>query len=299
MDSDIKHHLIKNTPLYLLLLGAAFIACAPILVRVSDIGPVATAFYRLLLSLPVLWLWMILDKKDNETKRQPSSLSDYARLVLAGIFFTGDLALWHWSITLTSIAKSTLLVNLAPVFVAAGAYFFFGERFTRTFLLGMACALLGIFILLGDSLTINRSQLFGDLLGICAAVFYGGYILMVGRLRADFSASSVMLWSGLVTTIFLIPVVILSGETFIVLSIKGWVILVALALISHVAGQGLITYALAHLPSTFGGVALLSQPVLAALLAWVLFQESMNLIQLSGCLIVLYGIYVARSGSQK
>jgi drug/metabolite transporter (DMT)-like permease len=297
MNRDVIHRPINQSTIYLLLLGAVLISFAPIWVRLSDVGPIATAFYRLLLSLPVLWVWMIYDKKNNKVHRQPSSLKDYASLIMAGFFFTGDISLWHWSITMTSIAKSTLLVNIAPVFVTIAAYLIFGERFSRKFLIGMACALFGIFVLLGESFTISRPQLFGDLLGIIAAIFYGGYILIVGRLRSVFSTITVMAWSGLVTTILLIPIILLSGESLVVLSINGWLILIGLALVSHVAGQGLIAYALAHLPSALGAVGLLLQPVLATSFAWVLFQESMGLVQIAGCLIVLNGIFLAKSGS--
>jgi drug/metabolite transporter (DMT)-like permease len=77
----------------------------------------------------------------------------------------------------------------------------------------------------------------------------------------------------------------------------GWWMLVGLALISHAAGQGLIAYALAHLPAAFSSVSLLSQPVMAALLAWVLLSEGLMPLQILGGLIVLAGIYLARRGS--
>tara|TARA_B100000315_G_scaffold257085_1_gene304742 strand:+ start:3222 stop:4118 length:897 start_codon:yes stop_codon:yes gene_type:complete len=281
-----------------LLLGAAAISLAPIFVRLSELGPSATAFYRVFFAVPVLWLWMQQDKKIDTVHRQPKSLSDFGRLALAGLFFTGDLSFWHWSIKLTSIANSTLLANFAPIFVTLGGFFLFGERFTKTFLVGMICAMAGVAFLLGDSFAFKPDHLLGDAYGLVAAMFYAAYLMTVARLRSEFSTATVMTWSGLVTCIALVPVTLISGDSFIAPTLFGWAMLVGLALISHAGGQSMIAYALAHLPAAFGSVGLLLQPALAAMIAWYLFDESLSLLQLSGGLVVIVGIYFARKGTK-
>jgi len=280
-----------------LLFGAVCIAFAPIFVRLSELGPSATAFYRLLFSLPVVWSWMALDWKTDSTGRRPASWNDYRLLAMAGFFFAGDLAVWHWSIRLTSVANATLLANFAPIFVTLGAYIIFKERFSKVFLFGMVCAIAGVVILLGDSINIGHRHLMGDVCGMVTAVFYGGYILTVGRLRARFSTATIMAWSGLTCCLVLVPITLLSGESFMALTINGWLVLVGLALISQVGGQSMIAYALAHLSAAFGSVALLLQPVLAAVFAWILFKEGLSVLQLCGGVIVLTGVYFARRGS--
>jgi drug/metabolite transporter (DMT)-like permease len=80
-------------------------------------------------------------------------------------------------------------------------------------------------------------------------------------------------------------------------SALGWTFLAGLALVSHAGGQGLIAYALAHLPAAFSSVGLLFQPVMAALFAWWLLSESLVPLQVAGGLVVLAGIYLARRGS--
>jgi drug/metabolite transporter (DMT)-like permease len=281
-----------------LLLGAAAISLAPIFVRLSEVGPSATAFYRMLFALPVLWLWMNQDNKTDKIHRKPSSFGDFARLALAGLFFAGDMSFWHWSIKLTSIANSTLLANFAPIFITLGGFFLFGERFTRTFLIGMILAMLGVVLLLGDSFAFQTDHLVGDAYGLVAAMFYAAYLMAVSRLRADFSTATVMAWSGIVTCIAMIPITMISGESFIAPTLFGWAILAGLALISHAGGQSLIAYALAHLPAAFGSVGLLLQPALAAIIAWFLFDESLSFLQLSGGVVVIAGIYFARRGTR-
>lgn len=293
-----EHHKIGQRAVIVLLLGAAAISLAPIFVRLSEVGPSATAFYRMFFAVPVLWLWMVQDKKTNVVHRQPSSLLDFARLSLAGLFFVADLVFWHWSIKLTSIANSTLLANFAPIFVTVAGYFLYGERFTRTFLIGMVLAMTGVVFLLGDSFVYQTEHLLGDAYGLVAALFYAAYLMAVGRLRADFSTATVMTWSGLVTCIALIPVTLIAGESFIAPSLFGWAVLVGLALISQAGGQSMIAYALAHLPAAFGAVGLLLQPALATVIAWFLFDESLSPLQLAGGLVVIVGIYFARRGTR-
>ncbi|WP_448206824.1 DMT family transporter [Azospirillum sp. sgz302134] len=292
----------QRIALIALLTGALGIAFAPIFVRLSELGPVATAFWRLGFSVPALWVWMALESKvepkGGRRARTPSSASDYARLTAAGLFFAGDLAVWHWSIKYTSVANSTLLANFAPIFVTLVSWLVFKERFTRTFVLGLALALAGAVVLMGRSLQLSPEHLFGDALGLLTAVFYGGYILSVGRLRAEFSTATIMTWSGVITGAALLPIALLSGESLIAATATGWAVLIGLALISHAGGQSLIAYALAHLPAAFSSVSLLFQPAAAAILAWILLGEPLGFLQAVGALIVLAGILLARRGSR-
>jgi drug/metabolite transporter (DMT)-like permease len=274
--------------------GAVAIAFAPIFVRLSSLGPSATAFWRLTLALPVLWLWLILEGQGRNKFRRSRSAADYVRLSMAGLCFAGDLAVWHWSIRLTSVANATLLANFAPIFVALGGWLFLRQRVGLTFVLGMTTALLGTTLMVGTSLRISVEHLWGDTLGLVTAVFYAGYILSVKRLRGDLSAATIMAWSGAVTATALFLVVLCSGEHFLPQAAAGWRPLIGLALISQVGGQGLIAYALAHLPAAFSSVTLLLQPVMATVFAWLILNEAIGPWQALGGVLVLGGIFVAR-----
>jgi drug/metabolite transporter (DMT)-like permease len=287
-----------------LLLGAVGIAFSPIFVRISEIGPTATAFWRVALALPVLALWMRASEGGSAARaaparRRPQGWRDHGRLALAGAFFAGDLICWHWAIQYTSVANSTLFANFAPIFVTLGAFLLFRERVTRLFLAGLACGIGGAAILVSDSLGVGADTAFGDLLGLLTAMFYGAYILAIGRLRAEFPVATIMTWSGLTTAIVILPfAVFVFGEAIWPTTLTAWAILVALAWISHAGGQSLIAYALAHLPVAFSSVSLLLQPVIAALLAWLLLAEPVGPIQAIGGVVVLIGVLLARLGSR-
>jgi drug/metabolite transporter (DMT)-like permease len=281
--------------LALLLAGAACIAFSPIFVRLSEAGPTATAFWRCALAVPALYLWL---RCQGAAEEPALTRPDRSHLALAGVFFACDLGAWHLSIKYTSVANATLLANVAPLFVTLGGFLLFRERFTRLFLLGLALAIAGAGTLMGESLALSPATFGGDLLGVLTAVFYAGYILTVGRLRARLSTRTVMFGTTLVSAILLWPAAVASGDQILPVSAMGWLNLLALALVSQALGQGLITYALAHLPAAFSSVSLLLQPVLAALLALVLFGEALGAVQGLGALGVLAGIALARKGSR-
>jgi drug/metabolite transporter (DMT)-like permease len=216
----------------------------------------------------------------------------------AGAAFAGDLAFWHTSIKLTSVANSTLLANLAAIFVTLAAWLVWRQRPRPLFLAALALALVGVGLLVHTSLAFSRTALLGDALGVVTAMFYAGYILAVKGLRDRGAATlQVMAVTSMLTALFLFPVALASGEQMLPASASGWWILIGLALVSHAAGQGLIAYALAHLPAPFSSVGLLLQPVVAAFFAWVLLSEPVVALQVAGGLIVLAAIWLARRGS--
>jgi drug/metabolite transporter (DMT)-like permease len=283
-----------NPALAALLLGATCIALSPIFVRVSEAGPTATAFWRVALAVPVLW-GLYLVKPKARTRRYSGK---WPLLLAAGFAFAGDLGFWHTSIKLTSVANSTLLANLASLFVTLAAWIFLRQRPGALFLAGLAAALAGVALLVHTSLGFSGTGLIGDALGVVTAMFYAGYILAVKGLRDRGETTlHLMAVTSTITALFLLPAALASGEEILPVTAFGWWMLVGLALISHAAGQGLIAYALAHLPAAFSSVSLLFQPVMAALFAWVLLAEALVPLQVLGGAIVLVGIYLARRGS--
>jgi len=282
-----------NPALVALLAGATCIALSPIFVRVSEAGPTATAFWRVALAVPVLW---ILYFRSGKTTRRYAG--KWPLLLAAGFAFAGDLGFWHTSIQLTSVANSTLLANLASIFVTLAAWIFLRQRPSGVFLAGLAAALAGVALLVHTSLEFSATGLAGDALGVVTAMFYAGYILAVKGLRDRGETTlHLMAVTSTITALLLFPVALASGEQMLPASAFGWWMLIGLALVSHAAGQGLIAYALAHLPAAFSSVSLLFQPVMAALFAWVLLSEALVPLQVLGGLIVLVGIYLARRGS--
>jgi drug/metabolite transporter (DMT)-like permease len=280
-----------------LLAGGCAIAFAPIFVRLSDTGPVASAFWRCALAVPVLAIWAMSRRNGARDKGQGEKVS-LAPLALAGVFFACDLGVWHFSILYTSVANATVLANLAPIFVTLAGWLFWQRRVTRTFLAGMFVAIAGMFVLVGPNFAQGGRPLIGDALGALTAVFYAGYFLAIKTARdARASTARLMAWSTTITAVALLPIALLMPQPFWPSSAAGWWVLVGLALVSQVLGQGLIAYAFAHLPASLSSVSLLIQPVMAALFAWALFSEAIGPVQFAGAAIVLAGIWLSRKGT--
>lgn len=292
-----------------LVAGALCIGFAPTLVRESAVPPVSTAFYRMLLSLPLFGLWAALEPQaaSQVPSRPPSSRvsprsfwrSHLALLIASGVFFAGDLAVWHWSIAFTSVANAALLANLAPVLVTGFAWLFLDEKVTSRFLLALLLALGGAALLARASFDAGGRHLTGDLLGLLTAGFYAGYLLTVKELRRTLSTARLMAASSLVSAVVLLLLVVLSREGLDPKSLRGWVVLFLLAWVSQVAGQGLIAFGFKRLPASFSSVTLLVQPPAAAFVAWVILGEGLSWWQAAGGAAVVAGILLARRASEE
>ena len=283
-----------NPAVAALLFGATCIALSPIFVRLSETGPTASAFWRVALAVPALWAVCAFGQGNAPRRDGRRRLL----LLAAGLAFAGDLGFWHLSIQYTSVANSTLLANLASVFVTLGAWVFLRQKPTPVFLAGLACALAGVALLVTSSASHSRTGVLGDALGVLTALFYAAYIFAVKGLRDRGERTlHLMAVTSAITAIVLLPVALASSEQLLPVTPYGWAVLLGLALVSHAAGQGLIAYALAHLPAAFSSVSLLLQPVMAALFAWALLSEALSPAQIAGGAVVLAGIYLARRGS--
>lgn len=276
-----------------LILGGLAIAGSPIFVRLSEVGPITTAVWRVALALPILVLWYRAERARGEAAR-PRGLADCVALALPGLFIAADLVAWHWAITVTSVANATLLANLAPIFVMLGAWILFHTPIRPIFAAGLAVAIAGVVVLKGGPGAIGGGHLAGDAMAVLAAVFYGGYILSVGRLRGRFSVATVMLWTSTVAAAVTLPLALLTEPVLLPPTLAGWAILLGLSWISQIGGQSLIIYALAWLPAAFSSLTLLIQPVAAAALAWIILSEPLGPAQGIGGALVLAGILLAR-----
>jgi drug/metabolite transporter (DMT)-like permease len=277
-----------------LILGGAAIGGSPIFVRLSEVGPMATAFWRVALALIPIFIVSRIKSKDAGPK--PETLSDCGLLILPGVILALDLAAWHLSITMTSVANATLLANLAPVFVTVIGLLFFRETVTRVFVLGLALALAGVVVLKGGPSAFGNGDLRGDGIAVIAAVFYAGYILAIGKLRSRFNTIRIMLWSTASAAVCVLPLGLIFEDHMLPPTAYGWAIVFGLAFVSHASGQVAIAYALAYLPAAFSSLTLLLQPVVAAILAWTLLGEAIGPMQAIGGLVVLAGILIARRG---
>lgn len=287
----------KINPFFILIIGAIAISFSPIFVRFSDVDPIMTAFYRIFISLPFFLFFSSFNI--IEKVKFPEFNNSYVIFLVSGIFFALDLICWHWSIKLTTISKATFLSNLAPIVVIIFSLIFLKERFSKFFYLATLLSMVGMLMLLGESFKFNKSQFIGDLLGVLTAVWYGSYIVSISQLRKKYNSTSIMFLSGIVTAIILLIVSILFEQSLIPQSLFTITIIFLLGFICQFMGQSFITYSLAYLSASLSSLCLLIQPIAATVLAYFFFQEKLTTIQFFGSVLILIGIYIARTKYEK
>jgi drug/metabolite transporter (DMT)-like permease len=273
-----------------LVLGAVAMGASPLFVRLADVGPYASAFWRVALALPFLAVWAMWE---GVSIRDCVRRADRAA-IWSGIFFAGDLFFWHLSIFATTVANATFFATTAPIWVAFLGWLVFGEIIAGRILAGLALCIAGGAALAGQSWSFAPERLLGDLYGLITAVFFGSYMLAIRAARANLPAGALAFISTAITAAILFVVALILEPTLIPASLGGAAALLALAIVSQVAGQGLLAVALGTLPATFSSLVIFLEAVAAAAFAWIFLAEALGPLQVFGGLLILIGIYIAR-----
>lgn len=278
--------------IFLTFVAICFLATGGIFVKLSSLPPINTGFYRVLFSIPML---LPLIKKEDIQLSKKQILT----IVLAGAFLAGDLTLWNISFSYTSVANANSLANLTPFTVIPFSYFFFKEKMTKRFFLGSIITFLGVIILTGNRLTLTSDRLLGDLLSIITSAFYAMFMLTVYKLR-NYIKSNVIMFISAFGSLLILGIVIFFTEGFhIPHNFSELWPLLALALISQIIGQGLLAFCLGKVNASLLSLITLSQPVIAAIYAWIAFQESLDTQSMIAILITLAGVYLAKTQTKQ
>ena len=273
-----------------LVLGAVAMGASPLFVRLADVGPYASAFWRCALALPFLALWATYEKGGLAASWRGTDRT----VVLSGIFFAADLFFWHLSILATTVANATFFATTAPIWVALGAWLLLNEKIGARIIGGLVLCMLGGAALIGQSWGFAPHRLIGDLYGLITAIFFGSYILTIRSGRATLGAGQLAFISTAITAVILFVIALALEPRLMPQSLYGALVLLALAVISQAAGQGLLAVALGILPATFSSLVIFLEAVAAAAFAWALLGEALGVLQMLGGLLILAGIYIAR-----
>ena len=274
-----------------MLTGSACLAFGPWLVRIADVAPVASAFWRLGLAIVPLAL---LARAVGGTAERPSR-GALAAIALAGVFFAADLALWHLGIGRTTLANATLMGNSASFLLPA--YGFAVARAWPGRMAGVALVLAaaGIALLLGRSADVSATNLTGDLLCVGAGVAYAGYFIALDRARASVAPLLILALATLAGAVALLPLAAAGGAFWP----HDWTPLVLLALGSQVVGQGLIVFAVGYLPPLVIGLTLLIQPAISATIGALRFGETVGPAEAAGMALVAAALVLVRVPSRR
>jgi drug/metabolite transporter (DMT)-like permease len=288
MDASaaIPRHL-RLLPLAALLLGNVALAMGPWFVRLADSGPVSAGFWRVVLALPFLALLA-------RTNRQP--LTGIPRGVVfavlaGGVLFGLDIASWHIGIGFTRLANATVFGNAGSLILMVWGFIAWRRLPTGREWPALAAALGGAAILMGRSFEISVQTLQGDLFCLLAGILYAGYLLILKDARKSLGSWALLTWSSLGSIPVLLAIALALGEP---VWPADWTPILGLFVSSQLIGQGCLVYALKHFSPLVIGIALLTQPAVAAVVGWLSFGEVLTAVDLIGVALVGSALVLAK-----
>ncbi|MVX35770.1 DMT family transporter [Myroides sp. LoEW2-1] len=276
-----------SKPRIALFIGILCISIFPVIVKMNLTPSLISAFYRMAIAALFVVPYAFFTKKLHIYPRRTMFY-----IVLCGIFFGSDIAVWNQAIQGSTATQATLLTNLAPVWVGIGSYFFLTNKPSINFWIGTVFALIGMVVLVGVDVFVNLSFDLPFGLGILSGVLYACYILLSKKVLGEVGVIPFMTYSLLVSSLFLGIVNWISGSSFIGFSTAGWLSLVVQGIVCQLLAWLLISYATQNMRATRVSLSLLSQALIAALLAWMFLDEDISSKMIYGGVIILFGIAI-------
>jgi drug/metabolite transporter (DMT)-like permease len=270
-----------------LICGNLVLALGPWMVRIADVGPVASGFWRMGLAVPLL---LLLARHQAGPKLAPSR-GLVVLLSIAGLFFAADLAAWHVGIRMTKLANASLFGNSSSILLVVYGFLRL-KRLPRP-LQGsaIACAAIGAALLLGSSWELSPEHFTGDLFTMLAGLFYTFYLIVVDRARRVMKPMPVL---AIATTAGALPLFLFALLVGDQVTPHDWAPLVLLALGSQVIGQGLLVYAVGYLSPVVVGLGLLAQPAAGALIGRLVYGETMSIADVAGAVLIAAALVLIR-----
>ena len=272
-----------------LLFGVAALSTSAIFVKLANAPSAITALYRLFFAWLILLPAVLLQRERRAEFRQLSK-RQWGLSILSGILLAIHYILWFESLNYTSVASSTVIVTLQPIFTILLGYFFLGER--QNWIAGTGCliAIAGSILIGYGDFQIGAQALIGDLMALLAAALISGYFFIGQLTRKNTSASLYSVLGYGSSVVFLAIYALIQGNSFFAYSAATWKSFLGLAFVSTVLGQFVFNLLLKGLPATTISMSILGEPVGTCILAYFILQERISLRQGIGMLVILGGL---------
>jgi drug/metabolite transporter (DMT)-like permease len=279
----------KINPYAAIVIGVIAVSSSAILVKLCSAPSGVIAFYRLFFS--VLFMLPIFIK-NNLAELRLITKKDMLFSIFAGILLAFHFILWFQSLQFTSVASSTVLVTLQPLFAFIGTYFFFNEKLTAKAVISGLITVSGSVLISWGDFRISGSALFGDFLALIACALVTAYLLFGQTVRKRLSLVTYTFIVYLISSITLIIYTLIARQPLYPYQPSDWIYFVLLALVPTLLGHTLFNWSLKWVSTSIISMAILFEPVGATILAYFLLKEYTVWTQIIGGLIVISGISV-------
>ncbi|PHM30224.1 DMT family transporter [Xenorhabdus innexi] len=280
----------KNINIILTLLFVSGLASGGIFVKLSELGPINTGFYRILFSVPILYIALFFFSKNEKLL----TLKEKLTIILAGSFLAGDLILWNISFHYTTVANANLLANMVPFIIVPVSYFFFREKISTRFFFSLLVTLVGVFILIEGKENAISGNAYGNVLAFITSIFYATFLLIVYKVRSKASALQIMYYSSFGALPILFIAALSNEGISYPRNTSELLPLLGLAIFSQILGQGGLSYILGKISANIASVLVLTQPVISAIFSYFIFREILSTMEMVGVFIVLLGIFLIK-----
>ncbi|GAB3930885.1 DMT family transporter [Larkinella terrae] len=270
-----------------LFIGVLCISIFPVLVKSTPISGISDAFYRMSIATVLIWPYVVIRKK-----WQPETLRYWKPIVLCGVFFASDIAVWNLSIHYSTATQASLLTNLSPIWVGIATFLFFPEKPNRYFWLGTALAVIGLVLLMGIEMFIQMKFDSGFFFAVLSGLFYAAYIVVSKTVLKKVPILNFMACSMTVSSLFLVVLCLVLGEPLWGFEPRIWGSLIIQALICQLLGWFSVSHALQKIDAQRVSLSLLSQAVVTGLIAWAFIDEKITPQMILGGIIILLGIAI-------
>lgn len=282
----------STTTTYLILFTGVFaLSTSAIFVKLADAPSAVIAFYRLLIAGLMLFPLLALNKTARQELVNLHS-DQWKQITAAGIFLALHYVLWFESLSFTSIASSTMIVCLQPLFSLALDRFISNKSVTRNAIIGCTIALAGCVIIGWGDFQISGQSLFGDVLAFLAGGIIALYFFLGEKVRQETSAITYSVLSYLISAMVLLAYITLIGNAFIGYTAATWQAFLGLAIISTIGGQFVFNLLLKNLPASAVTMAILGEPIGTCILAYIILNEAISLQQFLGMAVIMIGMAI-------
>ena len=270
-----------------LIAGNLILAVGPWMVRLADVGPVASGFWRLALAIPFLALFAWRQQRGRPAPSAALLLS----LAIGGLFFASDLAAWHVGIGMTKLANASLFGNASSFILVIYGFVLLRRLPGKLQALALACAAAGIALLMGSSYELSPKNFTGDLFTLLAGLLYTGYLVAVDKARRTMAPMPVLFTATAAATLPLLLFALALGQKVVP---GDWTPLLILSFGSQVLGQGLLVYAVGYLSPVVVGLGLLAQPAAGAVIGSIVYGERLSPADWAGALLIATALVLIR-----
>ena len=277
----------KINPYIPIIIGVISISLSAIFVKLAEAESGVIAFYRMLFSVLIMSPLFFLKYK-HELKSL--NKKDWLFTSVAGVFLAFHFILWFESLNYTSVASSTVLVTLQPIFALAGTYLFFKEKISVKAIVATVVAISGSILIAWGDFKISGDAFYGDVLALIACALITGYFLFGQEVRKRLSLITYTMVVYSVSTIVLFLYVLIVDQSFGPYDSNEWLLFLLLAIVPNLLGHNLFNWAIKYVSTNIISISILFEPIGATLLAFIIFGEYLTYTQVFGGGVVIVGI---------